>query len=915
MTFARLLRIVRQRLRSLGHQTQLDTELDQELAFHFDQLVKEKTADGLSVAEARLAAGREFGSLALAADQSRDERRVAWFHDLRQDIVYGVRTLRRSPGFTAVALTSLALGIGANAVVLGAIDTVMFEGLPLANGDRLVQIRTVPLEDPGQNRNALLADYIAWRDGSGAFDAMGASLAWQSDFGADDNGTPPERLIGQAVTPGWFATLGIPPLHGRVFTDDEIRPGHPVPVIVISYRIWQRRFGADPNILEKRVRVDAVLRTIIGVMPRDFQYQDRRVDYWLPLRDSLGPAQDAQRFYGVMARLKPGVTVERAQADLDAIAGRLAGESPDRSKGWGVRVQPLREALFEWAKTPLLTLEAAVAFVLLIACANIAGLLLARGSARQREMSLRVALGAGRARIIRQLLTESLVLSGAGGLLGVLVAWLGLRGLTAAVSPPIGAPRMFALDMSGHMLGVTALLAIVAGLGFGLVPALAGSHLNLAGSLKESSPGPATPRRRYHQTALVAAQIALALILLIGSALLLNSFVRLAGRDLGFDPHGLVSLEFHIPSLQYTRTLGVDRGLPFFEINPAPSITIQRVHERLRALPGVESAAGISYPHVNSLVLPALPVVIDGQPAPAGADPRARPPAYFLVTPGFFATVRTPLVRGRDVDDHDTASAPWVAIVNETAARRLWPGDEAIGKRFTLDAGPDERPREVVGVVRDIPIRSRQTTPEPVMYASYLQQPARYRGRWGGMFGQMTFVLRRAGDRDDASVVSAARRAAAEVDPNRPLTTVDTAGQRLGVLMVEFRDYILVLTVFAIAATLLAAIGIYGVMAYSVTERTREIGVRRALGAGTREIVALIGRRALPLIAAGLIFGLAGAFALTRWIASQLWGIAPTDPTTFAAVSLLLACVAVVACLVPTRRALAVDPTIALRNE
>jgi putative ABC transport system permease protein len=407
----------------------------------------------------------------------------------------------------------------------------------------------------------------------------------------------------------------------------------------------------------------------------------------------------------------------------------------------------------------------------------------------------------------------------------------------------------------------------------------------------------------------VSAQLALALILLIGSGLLLNSFVRLVRRDLNFVPDGLVRLDFSVPADRYAKPIGSYGGYPYFEINPAPSATIQRVLDRLRALPGVESAGGISAPPVDAFVLATVQVRLTEAASRPVEPPSA---AYFIVTPDLFATIGTPVVRGREFTGRDVANAAWVAIVNETAARRFWPGEDPVGKGLTLDIVPEEQTREVVGIVRDIPTRHAED-PQPVVYASFLQQPARYRAPWANLPGNMTFLLRATGD--PAALVPAARRAVAEVEPDRPLAAASTVDAHMSNAMAKFRYSVVLVGVFAGMATLLAAIGTYGVMAYTVSQRTREIGIRRAMGAGPREIIAYVGRRALVLVAVGLAGGLAGALALTRFIASQLWGVTPTDPATFGAVSLVLAGVAAVACVGPVRRAIAVDPTIALRAE
>jgi putative ABC transport system permease protein len=890
----------------------VDDELHRELVFHFDQLVAEKIADGLSPAEARRAANRALGNIAALEEDCRDERRVSWIHDLRQDVVYGTRMLRKHPGLTTIAIASLALGIGANAAVLGAFDALVVQGLPVPQSDRLVAIESAPLDNPGQLGGLSLVDYAAIRDGSQLFETIDASIRWGGDIAADAPGTPPERIVGQLVTPGWLSMLGIRPALGRVFTEAETLAGAPRP-IVISHGLWQRRFGGDPDILDRSIRIQGGPNVIVGVMPAEFRYQDPEVDYWAPLH--VGARPDAgSRLFGVRARLKPGVSLVRAQADLDAIAAPLtSGLAPN--KAWVLRARPLNESLFGWTREPLLTFAAAVALVWLIACANVAALLLSRAAVRQREVMLRVALGAGRGRIVRQLLTEGMLLAVAGGTLGLVVAVLGQRALTGMSTPP-SSPPLTAIGLNPRVFGLLALLTIATGIVCGLVPAIRGSRLDPIGSLKEPNPAAPAPRRgRFPRGALVSVQLALALMLLVGSGLLLKSLVRLAWRDLNFDPAGLVRLDYGVPAASYAQRIGTQQGLPYFAIAPPPSQKLQQVLERLRAVPGAESVAGISSPPVDSFVLATMEVTLgpSASASPGGPDHESPQTAvYFLVTPHLFATLRTPIVRGRDFTDRDVATTPWVAVVNETCARRFWPGEEAIGQRLTMNTVPEEQPREVIGVVRDIPTR-HAGPPEPVIYASYLQQPSRYRAPWAGLFGQMTFMLRRAGDAD--GLMALARQAVADVDPDRPLAGLSTVEARMRNATSKFRYFVLLVSVFAALATLLAAIGTYGVMAYSVSLRTREIGIRRALGAGRSEVVMLIGRRALALVGAALVCGVAGALLLTRLIASQLWGVTPTDPATFIGVSLLLVGVALAACIAPARRALAVDPTVALRAE
>jgi putative ABC transport system permease protein len=896
-----LSRIVRQRVRSLLRPSQLDTEVERELTLHFDALLQEHVADGMSPIDAKRAARLALGNPASLREACRDQRRLNWFHDLRQDVGYGLRMLRKHPAFTAVAVLSLALGIGANAAVLGVMSAVAQD---VPDGDRLVVIRSVPLEKPAETRGVSVGDYLAWKERSRTLDAVELSLTGPRDLGADENGAPAERSSGKSITPGFFATLGVQPFLGRSFTVEESRTGGAV--VILSYQLWQRHYGGDRQILNRQIRVDRSSLTVIGIMPEELARSNPRVEFWTPMYIDPDRTAGAARLFGSLARLKDGVTIEDAQRELDVIAAQLARERPDVSGGWGVRVQSLHESLFGWTREPLMTLAVAVALVLLIACANIAALLLARGSTRQREIAMRMALGAGRARIIRQLLTESVLLSIGGGALGLAVAWWGVRGL-AAMGPPVGAPRIAAEGVDVSMLALTAFFSVATGVVFGLGPAFAASQRTPApasASWIRRKPGPQAIR-----TGLVVSQIALAVVLLIGFGLLANSFLRLTGRELNFDPAGLLTFEVRTNVQQ--RPLGQHRGFGYFEITSAPAQTMKQVVERLQAVPGAESVGGISFTPVDSLILPIVDVALEGT-ARRAADREPSRAAYFLVTPAFFKTMRTEVLRGRDINDRDTAASQWVAIVNDTAARQFWPGNDPIGQRLTIDVVPDERPREVIGVVRDIPARSGQIEAQPVVYASYLQQPSRYGGPFGTMFGQMTFMVRHASD--PLSLVPAVRRAVAEIE-SRPIASVMTAGQRRSIGTDRLRYNLFLFGVLAGTAALLAAVGIYGLLAYSVNQRTREIGIRKALGASPRTIVVFITKYVLSLVCVGLLLGVAGALAAARLIASQLWGVTPADPSTYGAVSLLLGAVATIACIGPLRRALAVDPTVALRTE
>jgi predicted permease len=928
----RLLRIARQRLRALFRRDEVDDELARELSFHVEQLTQEYVEGGMSEREARLAARRVVGNIPLLEEQCRDTRTVAWLHDVRQDLIYGARMLRRNPGFTVVALASLALGIGANTAILSVLDTVSRAELPIPRDDRVVVLRTYPLDDPAQETHARIVDYFAWRDEHRSFDMIGAAMGHNADFGEETSGALAERIGGQSISAEAFAALRARPLLGRTFTDEDEQASEKTPtrVIVLSHRLWQRRFSGRADIIGQHVRLDRINRTVVGVMPEAFRYPNEQTNYWIPLRMDRSQDRNPQRFFVVTARLKDGVTLDQAQSDLDAISARLGRANPDVHQGWGVRVKPVREAMFGWTRGRLYTLEAAIILVLLVACANVAGLLLARGLVRGPEIALRSALGAGRGRIVRQLLTESVLLSLGGGVLGLAVAWVGIRSLVA-MNPPPGGVAIGDIALSLRMLGATAVMAIGTGLLYGFAPAVVHARSSLTDTLKEPSGGGGTRRPRL-RSVLVAAQIAVTMVLLVGAGLLVKSLVRVMARDLRFDPARLLTFEVHFPTTDYLQLRGTIEGLPYFEIDPPPSIAFERIHRELRAIPGAESVAGISTQLLNSLVVPSARISLDGSQAGTIDTSRSSASfaigvggnashlderrmmvaAYFLVTPGFFKAIRSTPLRGRDFDEHDTAGGEWVAIVNESAARRFWPGADALGQTFTIRNSPDERPRRVIGIVRDMPL-TREGEFRPVVYTSYLQQPSRHPATGANIFGQMVFMVRSAGD--PMSLLPAARRVVHDVDPDRPLANVATMEQRLSFVLPQRGYVVFALTAFALTATLLAAIGIYGVMAYSVTQRTREIGIRLALGAAAHEVIALVGRRTVFIVALGLVTGLAGAMAATQLLQSQLWGVTPTDPATFAVVSLLFALVALVAAFFPIRRAVSVDPTIALRCE
>ena len=901
----RWLRILLQRIRAATNRRALDADLARELTFHLDQLAAEYEADGLPPDEARRAARRTLGNLPLVAEQSRDQRRMTWLHDFQQDVAYGVRMLSRNGRVTTVIVASLALGIGANTAVLGVMDVVLRAPLHVPDADRVVVARTFHESRPQQLSLALIADYYAWRERQRSFAALGVAFGNQSDFAADAYG-PAERIQGQAVSPEMFTALRVPPRLGRLFTEADWREG--MSPVVLSHRLWQRRFGGASGIIGAPLRLNGIAAVVVGVMPQGFHYPTEGVDFWVPL--ALQPAGTTQRFFLVVGRLKDGVTQAQAAADLDRIAAQLATDRPDRHRGWRVHVTSIRDAMFGWSHQPLLTLAVAVALVLLVACTNVAGLLLARSVARRPEIAMRAALGASRGRLARQLLAESLLMSLAGGVLGFFVAWPGVRALLA-MTPPPGGVAILDAGLSTRVLVLSGLLAIGTGFLFGMLPALSGSRSTAAAR----GQGTGSPERPWLREGLVAAQIAITFFLLIGAGLLTKTFIQLMSRDLQFDSTNLLTFELHTPPWEYLRRRPIVSGsVPYLDIRPGAAQKLLRVRDALAEVPGVTAVAGISSPLVNSIVLPTIaiaPAMSHGSGEAALSDGFPIEARYFVVTPRFFTEVRASL-RGRDIAATDTVSSPRVAIVNESAARLLWPDGNAVGRRVQLPGVLDAPTREVIGVVRDIPLSLKDTGATPVIYASYLQQPTTFPQAGAAVFGRMHFILRTAGD--PVSMIPAVRRAVAAVDPDHPMAQLATMDERLQSNVPELDSLVLVIVAFALTAALLAALGIYSVVAYAAAGRTREIGIRIALGARTREIVALVSRRALVFVSAGLAFGLAVALAATRLLESQLWGVSPTDPATFAGTVVLLALVAAAACFVPTRRAVRLNPTVALRE-
>ena len=902
------------RLLALVRRRRLERDLDDEVAFHLAMRRADLQGAGASPEQATSEARRQFGSTALVREQARETWTFHAVETTLRDLRFAMRALRKSPGFAAAAVCVLAIGIGANAAIFSLIRTILLAPLPVSDPAQLAFVQTVPPNQPDARSGATVPDYLAWRNQNTAFTALAATWSYTRTFGAEDNGVAAERITGQRCTPEFLQELGITPLRGRLFTAAEDEIDHPASVVLISERLWRRRFASDPDILGKSIHIDARDITVIGVVALDFRlFGDDAMEFFEPFLFYKQQLEGSPRYITVLGRLRPGVTMSAAQSDLDVIATRVAAQFPQVStmngKPWGVHVEPMQEALVGSFARPLLLLQGAVAFVLLIACANIAGLLLARASARQREVGIRLALGASRGRLVRQFLTESLVLACLGGALGVFLGWGGLRMLVALAPPNF--PRLSEVALDPLVLAFSVAASVAAGLIFGLVPALYASAPEKRGAVGELGRIVTSGAKAHRlRTVLVAGQLALALVSLTGAGLLTRSFLRLEHAPLNADPSGVLTFQAAVPRAQYGKATGdMYQGLPVWEFSPRPNEIFADLLDRVRSIAGVQSAAA-------AVLLPFtgggnVTFAVEGAAAPVG---KVTPDAFYApVSDGYFRTMKIPVVEGREFTDRDGVSAPWVAVINETMARRIWPDANPIGKRLTLNLAADEQPREIVGVARDTPSYIGEDHSQPVLYIPFAQRPAHVASSNAGTRIQMAFLLRTTGD--PLRAIPAVRHAAAQVDPEMPLSDIATLEKTLGQAFEYSRDFSLLLGVFAAAAILLAAIGIYGVMAFGVAQRTREIGIRMALGATGAQVIRLVLRGAIVMLACGVGLGLAGSLALTRLLATFLWQITPTDAPTFAASAGLIVLVGVAASLVPAMRVLAVNPTIALRSE
>jgi putative ABC transport system permease protein len=804
------------------------------------------------------------------------------WHDLRQ----GARSLFKQPTFTIVAVVTLTLGIGANTAIFSVVHAVLLQSLPYPDADRLVMVWETRRSNPSGQNVINMGNFFDWKEQNRVFEDMAA-------FGNTSvnltGGGEPEKIPSQIANTNLFNILGVQPILGRTFAPDEGKPGQPG-VVVISYGLWQRRFGADPRIIGRKLNLNGAETTVIGVMPAGFnwhvnfgQIATKMAEIWSPWQ--VEERNRRGRGYMAVARLKPGVSLEQAQAEMSAVHSRIERQYPEFNAGWGVNLVPLRTQFAGKIRLALLVLLGAVGMVLLIACANVANLLLARAAGRQREVAVRAALGANRGRIIRQLLTESLLLAGLGGLAGLTLAWWGTD-LLVSLAPPdlLNLPQV---KLNAAVLGFTLGISLLTGVIFGLAPAFEATRLNLSESLKEGGKSAGGMRAQRLRNFLVVLEVALALVLLIGAGLLIRSFALLQGVDPGFNAQNVLTMGVSLQGSKYDND---QKRVNFFR---------QAIAE-MRALPGVESVGA-----VNSLPFASFhsgtSVDVEGQPLLPVAQKLKT--GVMVTDANYFRAMQIPLKRGRLFTDQEAAEMRHVVVINEAFARQHFPNEDPLGKRVTIYMKDDNRPCEIVGVVGDSKHMNLDAEVRPMSYWPHPELAV----------SGMTLVIRTRGDA--AAITSAARNVIRALDPEQPVADVRSMESLIGTSVARARFNTLLLTIFALVALLLAGVGIYGVMAYSVAQRTREIGVRMALGARARDALLLVVRRGMALALAGVAVGMAASFALTRLMETLLFDVSATDLLTFAGVPLLLMFVALLACLIPARRAAKVDPMVALRYE
>jgi len=892
---------IRARLAKIGLSPVREAEIVEELSQHLEDEYERALSCGTSEEEARQQVLEQLNTPDLLQRELKHverrgsenpielgtEGKINVFADLRQDLRYGLRTLAKNPAFTSIAIVALALGIGANSAIFSVVDAVLLRPLPFKKPEQLVMLWENATHLGFPKNTPSPANFLDWQKQAGAFTGMAAMV--ERSFNLTGVGEP-ERLDGRRVSANLFDLLGVRAVLGRTFVPDDDRPGSHV--VLLSYSLWQRRFGSDPSVIGHALALNGESYTVIGIMPRLVQlpgFANRNDQLWVPI--AFPPEEAAQRgnhFLEVIARMKPGITLKQAQAEMETIAARLAQQYPDYNTRLGAVVVPLHEEVVGDIKPALLVLLGAVGFVLLIACANVANLLLARAAVRQKEIALRLALGASRSRLMRQFLTESVLLAVFGAGLGLLLALGGIRILKTFIPATIS--QVQTINIDARVLIFTALVAVLTGIGFGLAPALQASHLNLNDTLKEGGRDAGGGRKGNRlRDLLVIGEVAVSFVLLIGAGLLINSFFHLRNLEPGFRADHLLTMKVDLSEVKYPDR---ERRAAFFD----------EVIRRVRALPGVQSAAV-----AGNLPLTyngdSMNISVEGVPDP---PPDQRPDVIFrAIGPGYFGTMGISIIRGRDFTDQDKADSKNVVVISEKTAQHFWHGQDPIGRRLKPGSSTSNTPwREVIGIVKDVRQNDFIAAPKMQMYFTYRQLKD---------LAPNALVIRTS--IEPLSLAASARDAIWSVDKDQTVADIDTMEHIVAEAVARQRFSMLLLGLFATLALLLASVGIYGVMTYSVAQRTHEIGIRIALGARRADVLQMTIKQGLRLVGAGMILGLAAAFILTRVLESLLFGISATDPVTFFGISLVLLAVAILASYLPALRATKVDPIIALRAQ
>jgi putative ABC transport system permease protein len=882
------------------------SDLDQEIREHIELATQENMARGMTPEEARHAALRKFGNVTRAKEDAREVWTVVWLEQFVQDVRFALRRLRKTPAFTAVAILTLAIGIGANTTIFSAINAVLLRPLPYPDQDRLVRVSSYDPKYPRDRGPVSWTDVAHWGEAKQVFEQVEGTSG--PDMVAMSGGGSGERVAVLQMNALLPTMLGVKPFLGSLPTDEK----HEALGFGISYEFWQRHFAGDPHVLGKTIFVDTGSGPVMVVLAPHFDLLETGPPDIFMFHGSANPAESGigdPRWVMAIGKLKRGVSVQEAQVAMDVVEQHLAQVFPEEYKGVGVRVEPLRQGLFGWSSDFLYLLLAVVGFVLLIACANVANLLLVRADSRRKEIGVRVALGAGRTRLIRQLLTESIVLSFAGGLGGLLVSIWGIK-LFDLLSPN-WMPRTANAPMDARILLFTFGVCILTGIVFGLVPAFRASRSDVNETLRGEGRTTGSMSRQRTRNILVIAEVAVALVLLICAGLMINTLTRVLRTNPGFNPNQLVTAQVRLAGDKYIDSTDPDH-LDLNVIHPPVELFCRQVLERLQGLPGVEAAAFVDW----------LPLAQDTQHAHPGFRIAGQAPLlsaeaptilFDSISPGYFRVMGIPVLRGRGIDEQDRESAPWVVAINESMAHQFWPKQDPIGQVITFDNSPDERPRQIVGIVKDVKDYGLTRESMPEAFVAYTQLSARTVPGWTEARVHKSLVVRTRFVSKE--LMESVRKTIADLAPDSAVYGVTTVQQTVSSAARVWSFFSQLLGIFAGVALLLAAIGVYGVMSYSVSQRSHEMGLRMALGAQRRQVLGLVLRQAVILSLIGVGIGAASSFVLTPMLSEFLYGVKPHDALTLTLVSLLLIGVTLFASYVPARRAARIDPMETLRHE